>query len=194
MALDVEGRAVAPRLRLLQGLLGLGEFFDCSACEQLLELRTPEFQVCFRGVELGLCAIARLWGCEFLFQQIFGALELCAPEFDVAVGAGQVGTGLRDLFLPRTADQFVEPRLRLPDGGLCLAQARAGPRVVLAEDELSGRYPLTFRNEDLEDRFVYLCDKFDTIGCQLADNDIEIVRVVAGREQQDSEAGDGVVC
>ncbi len=118
-------------------------------------------------------------GCQLFLQEIFRALKLCAAELDIAVCPGEIGTGLCDLLLPGATDQFVESCLSLPDGGFCLPQARAGPRVVLAEDELSGRYAFSLRDEDFEYRFVHFRDEFDAVGCKFADNQIQIVRVVA---------------
>ena len=193
VTLDVQRRTVALCLRLPQRLFRLREFLDGRAREKFLELCFPQLEAGLRGVELCPCAITILRGCEFFLQEFFGALKLCAPELDIAFGAGQVGSGLGDLLLPRAAYQLIEPCLGLPDGSLGLAQARAGPRIVLAQDELSRRYRFPFSNEDLEYRFVHLCDEFDTVGCQFADDNVEIVRVVARRQRHCRKAGDDEV-
>jgi hypothetical protein len=93
------------------------------------------------------------------------------------------------LLLPRAPDQFVEPCLGLPDGRFGLAQTRAGTPVVLAQDELSCRYGFSLLDKDLEYRFIHLRDEFDPVGCQFADNHVEIVRVVARCQHKGSKKG-----
>ena len=174
-------------------MFGLRKLLDGCARKHLLELRPAKFEVRGGGVQLGPGAITCFRGCESLLQQVFHALILCAPELDIAVGAGQVRAGLGDLLLPRTPNELVESRLRLRDSRFGFAKARAGPCVVLAQDELAGGHRLPLRDEDLEYRFVHLGDEFYPVGCEFPDDDIVTVRVVACGERQRNEAGNNQV-
>ncbi|MEJ2299843.1 MAG: hypothetical protein P8X94_15380 [Woeseiaceae bacterium] len=123
MTLEIDPRRVAARLGLLRGLVGLRQFLDRGARQQLLELGATEFQIGACGVEFGRGAVQCVGRCQAPLAHLANAFQLGATKLEVArraFHAGPRGFDLRAAGAPR---QLREARLRLCQRGLGLCES-----------------------------------------------------------------------
>ena len=184
MALKIDPRSIAPRRRLLYGLVGLRKFLDRRPCEEFLELREPQIQCGLCAVEGDLGAVEEVGRGEPSCMDFANAVQLALPELELLCRTLDAGARSGDLFRSRAAHEFVKTRLCLPEYGFGLGESSSRPGRILLDKYIASSYYITLGDGDADDGLVAFGRQFDAIRGQFANGKVSLFRVAAGACEQ----------